>query len=124
MSRMITFDDVVRINREHTNGNGVVVDASTVMSAVGRPWQTFDGVELYPTLIGKAAALLHALACTQGFVDGNKRTAWLACVGLLAWNGVQLTGESDRDAADMVLALVNREIDMIAAHDWLLDRIA
>lgn len=96
MNRIVTFDDVVEINRLHTNGNGMLVDANTVMSAVGRPWQTFDGAELYPTLIEKAAALLHGLACTQGFVDGNKRTAWLACVGFLGLNDVSPWSTGDR----------------------------
>jgi hypothetical protein len=61
---------------------------------------SYDGTESYPTLWDKAAALLWALATTQGFIDGNKRTARTAMETFLAqpsstsrwWSGSSNTG--------------------------------
>ena len=47
-------------------------------SAVNRPFQTFDGIELYQGLDKKAAALFHSLVCNHCFSNGNKRTGLIA----------------------------------------------
>ena len=39
---------------------------------------TFDGVDLYPTVVEKAAVLLRGVIAANSFLDGNKRTAWIA----------------------------------------------
>jgi len=50
-------------------------DMGLLESALGRPFQTFGGEELYPSLPAKAAALFHSLVCNHCFSNGNKRTA-------------------------------------------------
>ena len=42
-------------------------------SSVNQIYQTFDGVELYPTLEEKAAMLLYLIVKNHSFTDGNKR---------------------------------------------------
>ena len=42
-------------------------------SSVNQIYQTFDGVELYPTLEEKAAILLYLIVKNHSFADGNKR---------------------------------------------------
>ena len=42
-------------------------------SSIGQIYQTFDGVDLYPTLEEKAANLLYMIVKNHSFVDGNKR---------------------------------------------------
>jgi len=44
-------------------------------SSVRQIEQTFDGVELYPSLEVKAANLLYSIVKNHSFVDGNKRIA-------------------------------------------------
>lgn len=44
-------------------------------SSIGTIYQTFDGVELYPTVEEKAANLLYFIAKNHSFTDGNKRIA-------------------------------------------------
>ncbi|KOX19337.1 phage killer protein [Streptomyces sp. NRRL F-6491] len=88
----------------------VVRDAGLLDSAVHRPSATVFGEEAYPDLLGKAAALLQSLAVNHPAVDGNKRTARLSCVTLLALNGVQL--RPDVDAAErLVIAVATGETD-------------
>ncbi len=44
-------------------------------SSIAQIQQTFDGVELYPSLEVKAANLLYLIVKNHSFVDGNKRIA-------------------------------------------------
>lgn len=61
-------------------------DLSLLDSAVNRPFQSFDGADLYPSLAEKAAALFHSLSCNHCFHNGNKRTALVALDMFLAAN--------------------------------------
>ena len=44
-------------------------------SSIGQIYQTFDGVELYPSTEEKAAMLLYLVTKNHSFSDGNKRIA-------------------------------------------------
>ena len=44
-------------------------------SSMGQIYQTFDGVELYPSVEEKAAMLLYLVTKNHSFSDGNKRIA-------------------------------------------------
>jgi len=68
-----------------------VRDRSLLLSAISRPFQTFDGKDLYPDPVAKAAALGESLIINHPFVDGNKRTACLAMLALLKEYGIELT---------------------------------
>jgi death-on-curing protein len=83
---------------------------------------TFSGTDLYPSVVQKAAVLLHGLARTQSFVDGNKRTAWLSCLTFLGDKDIRLI-DADNVAADFVIALATGELDVLGAAEWILDRI-
>lgn len=50
-------------------------DQGLLESAVHTPFQTFGGVDLYPSVFDKAARLCYGLAKDHPFRDGNKRTA-------------------------------------------------
>lgn len=56
-------------------------------AAVGRPFVTYYGVDLYPDAFEKAAALFHSLIKSHPFMDGTKRTAFAATVYFLAQLG-------------------------------------
>ncbi|MCQ2092934.1 MAG: Fic family protein, partial [Fibrobacter sp.] len=43
--------------------------------SIGDIYQTFDGIELYPSLQVKAANLLYFVTKNHSFWDGNKRIA-------------------------------------------------
>ena len=53
----------------------VIRDKNLLESAVNNPFQTFGGIDLYPTIFDKAAQLAFGLVKNHGFVDGNKRVA-------------------------------------------------
>lgn len=77
-------------------------DRNLVESALSAPQTAMQGVEKYPDLQSKAAALLYALAKSQACPDGNKRVALILVMEFLAMNGATLEGDPDA-LADMIL---------------------
>lgn len=112
-----TTEDAIRINGLQLGGDAAVRDVGLVASAVARPATVAFGVEAYPVVDGKAAALLHSIVCNHPFVDGNKRTAWVACEAFLLVNGYRIP-LTDDEAFDLVLRIATTcseiEIDDIA----------
>lgn len=64
-----------------------VRDIGLMASALARPGTTVVGVEAYPQLEMKAAALLESAARFHPLIDGNKRNAWTLMVLMLWING-------------------------------------
>nr|WP_269799204.1 Fic family protein [Mameliella alba] len=54
----------------------------------------------------KAAALLHGVATSHGFVDANKRTAWLLTDLLVECSGCSLELQEDDAIDDLVVNVV------------------
>ena len=67
-----------------------VRDRALLESAVGRPFQSAFGKDIYPTIIEKGVALFHSLVANHAFIDGNKRTAVTALDHFLLANGFVL----------------------------------
>lgn len=101
-----------------TGGMHGVRDLPMLESALARPQSSFDGLDLYPTLFGKAAALLHLLINNHPFIDGNKRTG-ITAVGLfLNSNGCHLTASSkDLESFTLMVATSHLDIELLAT--WL-----
>lgn len=56
-----------------SGGSSGIRDNNGLLSALNRPYQTFDGLDLYPTAIEKSAAILESTIINHSFIDGNKR---------------------------------------------------
>jgi death-on-curing protein len=91
-------------------GAGPVRDLGLLDSACHRPRSGLLGQEAYPTLVGKASALLHSLACNHALVDGNKRLALLGTVVFLRINGYYLD-LTDDEAFDLILSVAAGQFD-------------
>ena len=88
---------------------GPVRDLGLLDSACHRPQAGFFGQEAYPALAGKAAALMHSIACHHALVDGSKRLALLATVVFLRINGYRL--DLTDDAFDLTLSVAAGQLD-------------
>jgi death-on-curing protein len=119
--RYLTEQEVIAINllvieryspKEH---KGVKLP-DLLNSAINRPKQSAFGEEAYPTIFGKAGALFESLAKNHTFHNANKRTAFLALVQFLAYNGFQFR-MSQKQAEDFVVDVVNQkyEFDEVVA---------
>lgn len=74
-------------------------DGAMLHAAVARPFATFAGEDLYPTVWEKAAALFHSLIKSHPFMDGTKRTAFLATVYFLENMGQSIPQKVPKDEA-------------------------
>ena len=95
-----------------------VRDIGLLSSAVARPESSMFGVEAYPELFTKAAALFSSLAQNHPFFDGNKRFAWVATLTFLEFNGVVLDVPND-EAFDLVLAVAQSRLELAEIADSL-----
>jgi death-on-curing protein len=97
-------DDLLTIARYAVEGDFAVRDHGLLASAAARPQASAFGVDAYPELHLKAAALLHSLARNHQLVDGDKRLAWLATYVFLDINGQAPIATQD-EVFDLVMAV-------------------
>ena len=108
---------------QKTGGSSGVMNEALLDSALDNIWQTFDGVELYPTLEEKAAMLGYSLVSNHSFRDGNKRIGILAMLTFLFVNGIEISC-SDEEIVETGLGLASGLMDSEALHSWLTERSA
>jgi len=119
--RYLTLSEVLELHRrviELTGGADGVRDLAGVQSAVVQPQMTFDGGELYPSLLDKAAALCFSLVMNHPFVDGNKRIGHAAMETFLILNGLELNADVD-DAESLFLKLAAGDIERDELVGWI-----
>lgn len=107
MTRYLSLGEVLRLHEliiAQTGGSDGLRDLGLLESALGQPRQSFGDEDLYPTLVGKAAALGFSLISNHPFIDGNKRVGHAAVEALLMLNGFELSAGID-DAESEVLAV-------------------
>jgi death on curing protein len=117
--RYPTIEEVVRINAALLGTESVTIrDAGLLASAVGRPAQIVFGEEAYPTLWDKAAALMESLCQNHAFLQGNKRTAVVAVMHILNWNGYDLRAEQ-MELVDITIDVVEHRLDRPKLAEWI-----
>lgn len=93
-------------------------DENMLMSALAKPQQLWCYGSPPPDLCQLAAAYAYGLAKNHPFLDGNKRTAAIACETFLILNGREFTvGEEEK--YPIYLALAAGEISESEFCEWL-----
>ena len=72
-------------------------------SSIGQIYQTFDGVDLYPSVEEKAAMLLYLVTKNHSFSDGNKRIAATLFLWFMHNNGILYREDGTKRIADSTL---------------------
>ncbi|KAA5805534.1 type II toxin-antitoxin system death-on-curing family toxin [Alkalicaulis satelles] len=104
---------------EHGGAQGVR-DAGGIDNALARPvnlagYASADAAAL-------AAAYAYGLVKNHGFVDGNKRIAWIAARLFLADNGFRLRFEP-ADAVRLMEGLAGGQVTQDELASWFRDRL-
>ncbi len=118
---MIDIKDILTLHFlsiEDFGGTHGLRDEKLLLSAISRPYQTFDGIELYPTAFDKAAALGESLISNHPFIDGNKRIGLLAMLALLMSEQVKVTANQD-DTYQLIIGMSKGEIKFDQIVEWL-----
>lgn len=103
---------------EHGGAAGLR-DAGLLDSALARPRNLFAYGE--QDICALAAAYAAGIVRSHPFVDGNKRTAFLAAYTCLAVNGLDLDAP-EAEAVVMTLDLASGELPEAGFAAWLRDR--
>lgn len=118
----LTVEDLLEI-AAGVLGDVQIRDAGLLASAAARPATDVFGMEPYPALADKAAALLHSLVRNHPLVDGNKRLGWSATRAFCLLNGFDLTYDDVDDAEAMVLGAAAGNLDVPDIAAWLREHL-
>lgn len=89
----LSVDDIIKQHSKLikiTGGLDGIRDKNMLENSVMNCYQTFDGIELYPTVVEKASRLVYSLCHNHPFIDGNKRIAVLSYMLFLNINGFKI----------------------------------
>lgn len=114
---------VLMLHREliqETGGADGLLDESLLDSALNAPFQSFGGVDAFPSIQQKGARLGYGLIQNHAFVDGNKRIGAHVMLVFLALNGIKLDYTQD-ELSDMVLAVAAGKLSFDEMTKWVMD---
>jgi prophage maintenance system killer protein len=115
----LTYEEAIGLIRNareiqgNTNLFGNEKDES-FRSSISTIYQTFDGIDLYPSLEEKAASLLYFITKNHSFTDGNKRIAAMLFLYFLEKNEILYNTEGKKRIQDNALVALTL---MIAVSD-------
>jgi death-on-curing protein len=109
-----------RILKESGGRHGVR-NQGGLESALALPRQTFGEIELYPSIVEKAAILCFALVNNHPFIDGNKRVAHAAMEIFLIRNGMELFADID-EQEQVMLHLASSRMSHEEFIAWLVNK--
>ena len=118
---MIPLKEVEQVHKlliDTFGGSHGIRDLPALLSALARPFQTFDNKELYPTSIDKAASLLESIVSNHPFIDGNKRTAYVLARLFLLQNRMDIKA-SQQDKYEFVMSIASGKMRFEEIVSWI-----
>jgi death-on-curing protein len=115
LSRQVV-DAINEDQRQQHGGNSGVLNDGSIESALARARHRFEynGAGLFEC----AACYIFGLAKNHGYVDTNKRTAFLAGLTFLRVNGIRIDA-SPEDVLRLMLDVVTDSRDESSITEWL-----
>jgi death-on-curing protein len=117
----LSAEDILVIHDETIEKEGGIFgirDIGLVYSIAERPKMAMMGQEFYPDVFSKATAILEGLATFHVFADGNKRTAFIACLTFLGLNEYELEVSTEQGLI-FVLAVTTKKKTLEEIANWL-----
>jgi len=124
---MITLskEQIKRLHRmqlEATGGLDGIRDEAMLDSALSAAFQTFNGTELFPSIITKIARIAYGLVSNHPFIDGNKRIGTYVMLILLELNNVEAEFTDD-EVVRIGLDMASGKMNDKQLLDLILDNI-
>ena len=119
----LSLEQVKRLHKvmlDATGGLDGIRDESLLDSALSAPFQTFDGVELFPSMSSKIARITYGLVCNHPFMDGNKRIGTYVMLVLLELNHIK-TDFTDDDIIRIGWELASGKMDEKQLRELILE---
>jgi death on curing protein len=99
-------------------GSNGIRDLNALKAAIQRPYSTFDGKDLYPSIYDKSAALVESLVKNHAFIDGNKRIGYVMLRFFLMESGYDLSA-SQTDKYNFIVEISKGNLDFEGIKEWI-----
>jgi death-on-curing protein len=122
---MISKKLAIELNKiiaDKTGGSSGLRDETLLLSAINRPFQTFDGKDLYPSIVDKSAAIFESIIINHPFIDGNKRMAYAFMQILLIEDDIILHASED-EKYKFVITASKGDMNIESIREWILNHI-
>jgi len=122
---MITLKEALAIHElaiENFGGSYGVRDMNLLESAIGRPYVTFDGQELYPNPVDKAAAIIESIVKNHPFSDGNKRTGYVLMRLILLKSQFDIEA-TEKEKYDFVIKIAEGKLNLDEIKSWIENKL-
>ncbi|MBD8975164.1 type II toxin-antitoxin system death-on-curing family toxin [Veillonella magna] len=103
-----------------TGGLDGLRDEDLLDSALNAPFQTFSGIDAFPSIQQKAARLGYGLVSNHPFIDGNKRIGAHAMLTILALNRIELD-YTQKELSDTILKVAANEYSFNDLLRWIIE---
>ena len=120
MHYKLTLADAILAHDEalRFGGRGGISSLHLIESAIARPYSGY-----HRSIARKTAAVLHSMVGNHGFIDGNKRTAWLLVEILIDRSGYVLAIPDDERVDDLVVSVAEGTVGFDQLVDWFRSRV-
>ncbi len=105
---------------ETTGGTDGIRDEGLLDAALNAPFQSFDGIEAFPSIQQKAARLGFGLVKNHAFIDGNKRIGAHVMLTFLALNRIELAYTQD-ELSDVILKVAAGTYGFEELMKWIIE---
>jgi death-on-curing protein len=123
----LTSDEVSRVHDEMIasfGGEAGIRDSSAVAGALDRArFSKVAGVDAAPTIIHKAATIMHQILVYHPFVDGQKRTGISCAFIFLGLNGYFMWSRDVFDEVHFAVRVAKGEYEVPEISRWLASRV-
>ena len=118
---MIDVSEVLAFHEkliEQFGGIAGIRSMELLESAIHRPYQTFDGMELYPSPIEKAAAVVESIVTNHPFLDENKRTGYVLMRLTLMQHGIDIVATED-EKYTFIIQIASGKLEFEEIKGWI-----
>ena len=105
---------------EATGGSKGIRDEGMLESALMNPYQSFGGIELYPSIQAKAAQLCFGIVKDHPMIDENKRLGTHVMLVFLVLNDYELS-YSQKELSDTILLLAAGKLQSEDILQWIIE---
>ena len=103
-----------------TGGLHGIRDDGLLDSALNAPFQSFDGVDAFPSIQQKAARLGYGIVKNHAFNDGNKRIGAHTMLVFLALNKIELDYTQD-ELVSVILSVADGKCSFNELLNWIIE---
>ena len=118
MISSLQVEEIHALLIEQFGGSQGIRDRNALLSALSRPFQTFDGKELYASPLEKAACVIESILTNHPFVDGNKRTGYVLMRLVLMNYGYDVKA-SQQEKYNFVIGIASGQTSFDDIVNWL-----